>query len=77
MEKYHGFRRQIGLELSTNDTRVSVRPDNLSPNATIVGAVLLHLSLVDVSQALPSVPPNLLLGVHSLDLKQRRVRVLV
>lgn len=74
---YHRFRRQIGLELSTNNTTVPVRPGNLAPNATVVRSILLHLCLVDVGQALPGVPRHLFLGVHSLNLNQRSVRVLV
>ena len=76
-KNYHGFRRKVRLELSTNDTAVTVRPGDLSPDAPIVGPILLHLGLVDVRQSLPAVPIHLLLGVHSLHLDQRRVWVLV
>ena len=75
--EYHGFGRQVGLELSTNNTTVTMWPDNLAPNAAIVGTVLLHLSFVDVRQTLATVPINLLLGVYSLNLEQRGVWILV
>jgi len=54
-----------------------MRPGDLSPNATVVAAVRLHLGLVDVRQPLPGVPRHILLGVHILDLNQRRARVLI
>lgn len=52
-------------------------PGHLPPNATVMAAILLHLRLVDVGHALAQVPCYLLLGVHPLDLDQRRVRILV
>lgn len=54
-----------------------MRPRDLAPNATVVAAVLLHLGLVYVRQALTSVPGHLFLGVHILDLNQRRTRILI
>lgn len=74
---YHGLGWKIGGELGANDTSVTMRPRDLSPNATVVAAVLLYLSLVNVSQTLPGVPGHLLLGVDVLDLNQGRVWVLV
>ena len=67
---YHGFGRQVGLEFSTNNATVTMRSSDLSPNASVVRTVLLHLGLVNVSQAFAAVPCHLLLGVHSLDLDQ-------
>jgi hypothetical protein len=75
--QYHGFWWKIRLELSTNNTTVTMRPNHLPPNAAIVGTILLHLGLVDISHALASIPRNLLLCVHSLNLDQRGVWVLV
>lgn len=74
---YHGFGREVGLELGANNTTVTMRPNHLAPNAPIVRPVLLHLSLVDISHALTCVPPHLLFRVHTLDLDQRCVWVLV
>lgn len=75
--QYHGFGWQIGSELSTNDATVTMRPGNLAPNAAVVAPILLHLGLVDVRQALSSVPCHLLFGVHSIDLNQGGAWVLV
>lgn len=66
----HGFRWEVGLELSSDNTAVTVWPADLSPNATVVRSILLHLSLVDVCHALPEVPSDLLLSVNTLDLNQ-------
>lgn len=66
--KYHGLGREVGLELSANNATVTMRPNDLSPNATVVRSVLLHLGLVNVRHALPLVPSDLLLRVHSFDL---------
>jgi len=74
---YHGFGGEVRLELGTDYTAVTMRPADLAPNAAIVRPILLNLSLVNVSQLLPQVPGNLLLGVHPLDLNQRCVWVLV
>lgn len=74
---YHGFGREVGLELGANNTTVTMRPNHLAPNAPIVRPVLLHLSLVDISHAFTCVPPHLLFRVHTLDLDQRCVWVLV
>ena len=54
-----------------------MRPRDLAPNATVMAAVLLHLGLVYVRQALTSVPGHLFLSVHILDLNQRRAGVLI
>lgn len=62
---YHGLRRQIGLELSTHNPTVPMGPGQLSQNATVMAAILLHLRLLNVGHALARVPSNLLLGVHS------------
>ena len=74
---YHGFWWKIGRELGTNNAAVTVRPSHLTPNAAIVTPILLHFGLVDISHTLASIPPNLLLGVHSLNLDQGCVGVLV
>jgi hypothetical protein len=73
----HGGGREVGPELGADDTGVAVRAGDLAPDAADGGVVALRLGLVDVGDALPGVPPNLLLGVHPLDLQQRRVLVLV
>lgn len=54
-----------------------MRPGNLTPNAAIVAAILLHLGLVNVGQFLPSIPCNFFLGVYPLDLNKRGVWVLI
>jgi hypothetical protein len=69
-KKYHGLWRQVGLELSSDNTAVSMRPCDLAPNAAIMGSLLLHLGLVDVCHALTSIPCNFFLGVDSLNLDQ-------
>ena len=74
---YHGFGGKVGLELGTDYTAVTMGPADLTPNASVVRPILLNLGLVNVSQLLPQVPGNLLLGVHSLDLNQGCVWVLV
>ncbi len=56
----HGLGRQIGLELGSDNTTVTVRSDDLSPNATKVRSVLLHFGLVDVRHSLAA--SGLLLG---------------
>ena len=75
--KYHGFRGQVRLELSSDNAAVTVRPANLPPNAAVVRSILLNLSLVDISHLFTKVPIHFLLGVHSFDLNQGRVWVLV
>jgi hypothetical protein len=50
---------------------------DLAPDAAVVRAAALGLGLVHVRHPLPAVPRHLLLGVHPLDLHQRRVLVLV
>ena len=50
---------------------------DLAPDATDGPVVALGLGLVDVGDALPGVPGHVLLGVHPLDLQQRRALVLV
>lgn len=74
---YHGFGRKVRLELGANNTTVTMRPNDLSPNAAVMATVLLDLGLVYVSHFLPTVPCYLLLRVHALDLNQRSVWVLV
>ena len=54
-----------------------MRASNFTPDASVVRTLLLNLGLVDVSQTLPAVPGYLFLGVHALDLDQRRVFLLV
>ena len=76
-EIYHGGGREVGPELGADDAGVAVRAGDLAPDAADGGGVAFRLGLVDVGDALPGVPPNLLLGVHPLDLQQRRVLVLV
>lgn len=76
-ETDHGLRGKVGLELGADDSRVAVGAGDLAPDAPVVGAVALGLGLVDVRHALPGVPRDVLLGVHALDLYQRRVLVLV
>jgi len=76
-KKYHGLWRQVGLELSSDNTAVSMRPCDLAPNAAIMGSLLLHLGLVDVCHALTSIPCNFFLGVDSLNLDQWCVGILV
>jgi hypothetical protein len=73
----HGLRREVGLELGTDDARVSVRTGDLAPDAPVAGLIALGLGLVDVRHALASVPRDILLGVHPLDLHERRGLVLV
>ena len=75
--KYHRLGWQVGLELGSNNATVSVRPSDLAPDAAVMRAVLLDLGLVDVGHPLPAVPLNFLLGVHTLDLDQRCVWVLI
>ena len=74
---HHRLRRQVGLELGADDARVAVRAGDLAPDAAVVGAAALGLGLVDVRHPLAAVPRDVLLGVHPLDLHQRRVLVLV
>lgn len=74
---HHGFGRQIRLELSPNHATVPVRPSDLPPNAAIMRPIFLDFRLVDVGQPLAAVPANILLRVHPLDLKQRRVLILI
>jgi len=73
----HRLRRQVGLELGADDARVAVRAGDLAPDAAVVGAAALGLGLVDVRHPLAAVPRDVLLGVHPLDLHQRRGLVLV
>jgi hypothetical protein len=73
----HGLRREIGLELGADDAGVAVRAGDLAPDAPVAGLAALGLGLVDVRHALAGVPRDVLLGVHPLDLDQRRVLVLV
>lgn len=73
----HRFGWQVGPELSPDNATVPMRASNFSPDASVVRTLLLDLGLVDVSQALPAVPSYLFLGVHALDLDQRRVLLLV
>ena len=54
-----------------------MRAGDLAPDAAVVGAAALGLGLVDVRHALAGVPRDVLLGVHPLDLHQRRGLVLV
>ena len=54
-----------------------MRASDLAPDAAVVGATALGLGLVDVRQPLAAVPRDVLLGVHPLDLHQRRGLVLV
>jgi hypothetical protein len=54
-----------------------MRAGDLAPDAAVVGAAALGLGLVDVGHPLPAVPRDVLLGVHPLDLHQRRSLVLV
>nr|GMC63903.1 LIM domain-containing protein WLIM2b-like [Ipomoea batatas] len=49
---HHGFGWEVGLELSSDDATVAVRPADLSPDAAVVRAALLGLSLVDVGHTL-------------------------
>lgn len=42
-----------------------------------MGSILLHFGLVDVCQSLASIPSYLFFGVHTFDLDQRCVWVLV
>ena len=77
LSTHHGFGWQVGLELSPDDAAVAVRASDLAPSARVVGPVLLHLGFVDVGEPLAAVPRHVLLRVHALDLKQRRVLVLV
>jgi hypothetical protein len=74
---HHGFRRQIGLKLGTDDAGVAVRAADLAPDAAVVRAVALGLGLVDVRHALSGVPRDVLLGVHAFDLNQRGGLVLI
>lgn len=77
LNHYHWSRRKVWLEFCTNNTTVTVRPCNLAPNAAVMSSILLHLGLVDICHPLASIPRYLFLGVHSLDLDERCVRVLV
>nr|GMC95968.1 hypothetical protein VITISV_014592 [Ipomoea batatas] len=52
MQEYHGFRRKIGLELSSNDAAIAVRPADLSPDAAVVRAADLRFGLVHVRHTL-------------------------
>jgi len=54
-----------------------VRAGDLAPDAPVAGLTALGLGLVDVRHALASVPRDVLLGVHPLDLHERRGLVLV
>ena len=73
----HGLRREVGLELGADDAGVAVRAGDLAPDAPVARLAALGLGLVDVRHALAGVPRDVLLGVHPLDLHQRRVLVLV
>ena len=77
MLKYHGLRRQVRCEFGTDNTAVTMRPGNLSPDAAVVATVLLGLSLVYVSHPLSLVPCYLLCSVDSFDLDKGCVWVLV
>lgn len=74
---YHGFRWKVWCELSTDNTSVTMRPSDFAPNATVVWAILLSLCFVDVSHALSLVPVNLLLSVHTFNLDEGSVGILV
>ena len=74
---HHGFRREVGLELGTDDAAVAVWARDLAPDAPVPRPLGLRLRLVDVRHPLTAVPCHLLLGVHALDLHQRGVLVLV
>ena len=73
----HGLRREVRLELGADDAGVAVRAGDLAPDAPVAGLAALGLGLVDVRHALASVPRDVLLGVHPLDLHERRGLVLV
>ena len=73
----HGLRREVRLELGADDAGVAVRAGDLTPDAPVAGLTALGLGLVDVRHALASVPRDVLLGVHPLDLHERRGLVLV
>ena len=73
----HGLRREVGLELGADDAGVAVRAGDLAPDAPVARLAALGLGLVDVRHPLAAVPRDVLLGVHPLDLHQRRVLVLV
>jgi hypothetical protein len=73
----HGLRREVRLELGGDNAGVAVRAGDLTPDTPVAGLTALGLGLVDVRYALPSVPRDVLLGVHPLDLHKRRGLVLV
>lgn len=54
-----------------------MRPGNLTPNAAVMGSILLNLGLVNICHSLATIPCYLFLGVHPFDLNKRGVRILV
>jgi len=54
-----------------------MRPRNLPPNAAVMASILLHLSLVNIGHSLAGIPPYFFFGVHSLNLDQGCVGILV
>jgi len=57
-------------EAGTDDARVAVRPGDLAPDDTVLGATDLLVSLVDVGDALAEVEVGSLSVVNTLDLDQ-------
>ena len=72
----NGSSGQILPELCTNYTNASMCAVSLAPNNAVVAALLLGLSLVDISQPLAKVEFGLSLRLHAIDLHQSGVVIL-
>ena len=68
---------QVLGELCADSATVSVSAGDLTPDAAVLGASLLRLSLVDVSDLLTHVEVSILLSGDTLDLNQRVVGMLI
>ena len=73
----HGSGRKISSELCSYHAVVSMSLSDSAPDDSESAVVACVLCLVDVSQTLTLVPINLLLSVHTFNLDERSVRVLV
>ena len=69
--------RQVLSELGSDDSLGSVRSNNLSPDHSEVRVLLLRFGLENVSDLLSQIPVNIISGLQSLDVYQRRVVVVV
>lgn len=81
--KHNSYGLTLGLggevlsKASANNTTVTVRFANFTPDDTDLGAVLLTLSSVDVGDTLTEVGVNLRAVDNALETEKRPLRVLV